>query len=227
MYSGVEINKIDIDDSEILRYLGYGGQELADKLRLDIFRCKEIVLEQVRPRFVCAGFKLDKTDGGIKLKSTTLVLTGNDIVKLLENSDGCVLMAATIGGEVEKAITYHQKISIADGVIMDAIATAAIEAVCDELERQLRKIHLLTQRYSCGYGDLPVELQPKILSALNTQKSIGLFCNEANIMIPRKSVTAIMGILEQSSDTADKCAQKDCTSCLYSESCILKKGGRL
>lgn len=220
MYSDIEINKIDVSDDAILRYLGYNGQELTDKLRLDILRCKEIILKHTTPRFVCARFALEKTENGITLQSTNLTLTGNDIAKLLENSSECVLMAATIGGEVEKVINYHQKISISDGVMMDAIATATIETVCDEIENQLRKIHPITWRYSCGYGDLPIELQPKILSVLNAQKAIGLFCNEANIMIPRKSVTAVMGITEIENEPL----KRDCETCLYNESCNLKKG---
>jgi cobalamin-dependent methionine synthase I len=94
---------------------------------------------------------------------------------------------------------------------MDALASAAIEALCDgiqaELAAELPEGYYLTGRFSCGYGDLPLEIQPEILAVLNTQKTIGLFCNQNNILLPRKSVTAVMGVtaVRQETDICDTC----------------------
>lgn len=220
MYNRITLCDISINDAEILRYLGYNGQELAQKLKSDIQRCKKNIMDAAQIRFVCASYELEKAVDAIYLKSTNLRLEGVDIADLLKNSTKCILMAATIGSEVDRTINYHQKKSISDGAIMDAAGAALIERVCDEIEHEIRKIHPITWRYSCGYGDLPINIQPQILSLLNAPKTIGLFCNESNIMIPRKSVTAIMGISEP-----EATVQKDCSACLYNESCSLRKGG--
>lgn len=50
-------------------------------------------------------------------------------------------------------------------------------------------------RFSPGYGDLPLALQPDLLNFLNAQRWVGITVGETLLMSPMKSVTAIMGIL--------------------------------
>lgn len=223
MYDEIKPYDIDISDGEILRYLGYNGQEMSKELTRDIQRCKEMVITNIFPRYICAEYGLEKKDGLISLNSIGLILPGKDIAFLLEFCESCLLMAATIGSEVDRLIAYHQKVSINDAVILDAVATAAIEAVCAELEARVKRKHKITMRYSCGYGDLPVDVQPHILSVLNTQKMIGLYCNDACAMTPRKSVTAIIGMVKYE---AGHVIETDCKVCRYNESCVLQKGDK-
>jgi cobalamin-dependent methionine synthase I len=51
-------------------------------------------------------------------------------------------------------------------------------------------------RYSPGYGDLGIENNKGILDVLSAQRNIGLTITDSGIMIPRKSVVAIMGVSE-------------------------------
>ena len=51
-------------------------------------------------------------------------------------------------------------------------------------------------RFSPGYGDLPIEIQPKILTVLSADKTLGITLNESYLMTPVKSITAIMGVIE-------------------------------
>lgn len=48
-----------------------------------------------------------------------------------------------------------------------------------------------------GYGSFPLEIQKEFLEAVNAHKRIGLCTGENNILIPRKSVTAVAGISEK------------------------------
>lgn len=133
-------------------------------------------------------------------------------------------MAATLGIEIDRFISYTAQTNVGHSVITDAAATAAVEVLCDYLEAQIEKFEtpsVLTRRYSCGYGDLPLGLQPKILTALNAPKLIGLNCSSSDIMIPRKSVTAIMGI------TAEKVKKnkEECESCNFNDRCSFRKAG--
>ncbi len=50
-------------------------------------------------------------------------------------------------------------------------------------------------RFSPGYGDLPLALQPDLLHFLNAQRWVGITVGKTLLMSPMKSVTAIMGIL--------------------------------
>lgn len=174
--------------------------------------------DSIRPRFVYAKFPIKKTEAGIEVCSTILVLEGNDIRRLLENAEECIIMAATLGMDIDRLISYTQRISLADAVVLDEAASNEIEDVCDNIQSGLAREYCLTRRYSCGYGDLPLSIQPKILSVLDTQKAIGLFCDKNSIMSPRKSVTAIWGIIKGRfiSSTQD---MDGCESCLIKQNC--------
>lgn len=49
-------------------------------------------------------------------------------------------------------------------------------------------------RFSPGYGDFALSHQEKFLNAINATKLIGITLSEGGIMIPEKSVSAIMGL---------------------------------
>lgn len=80
---------------------------------------------------------------------------------------------------------------------LDAAASAAIEEVCDTAQRQIAEQlgQSLTHRFSCGYGDLPLSIQPQLCTLLDSAKSIGLSVSHSSMLTPVKSVTAILGIL--------------------------------
>lgn len=223
----IDVTKQTPSLDAILPYLGYRGQPMSDALLNQIQGCIELVMDAVKVRFVCDEFTLQRTPKGITLQNTALVLTGADITRLLEHSDRCFLIAATIGGEVDRLISRRQSTNMAEAVLMDAIATAAIEALCDEIEAKLREQVeqqglMLTWRFSCGYGDLPLDLQPTFLTVLNASRRAGITCTASHLMVPTKSVTAVMGI----SRVDVRKITQSCRDCPYRESCGRRKAGK-
>ena len=61
---------------------------------------------------------------------------------------------------------------------------------------QAEGIHF-TDRFSPGYGDLPLDVQKNIFPLLDCERKIGLTLNESLIMSPSKSVTAFVGMARQ------------------------------
>ncbi|MCL2638620.1 MAG: hypothetical protein FWD48_09655 [Oscillospiraceae bacterium] len=127
-------------------------------------------------------------------------LQGSDIKKHVENCDKIIVLAATLGLQVDELIRQTEAADMAGAVVLDALASAAIEQVCDEA---MKKIQLstvncqLSTRFSPGYGDFPLEVQGELLALLGAKKKIGLYVNESNLLIPRKSVTAVIGCRER------------------------------
>lgn len=195
------MNKIPENKDEVLRYLGYRNQDL-DKITDDLIdECMEEMRNSIKEKHIYGFFDIRRENGHVCLDKTNLILPGNDIKNHLERSEGCVLMAVTLGNNVDSKIRYYQRKSITKALILDACATAAVEEicdrVCDELEEAVnRENKTLTARYSPGYGDLPIDIQNDFLSVLGAQKAIGLTANSHSILIPRKSVTAIAGIID-------------------------------
>ena len=215
-----------VNRDEVLRYLGFRGQIIDEKLEELIDECRETVVVKSDPKYVYGYFNIENNDEGILIKDTTLVLKGEDIKKHLKDCDKCVLMVVTLGLNIEREIILNEKISLTKSIVLDSCATTYIEEVCDNIQNDIeqfaKKNNLnITSRYSPGYGDLSLDSQEKILSVTDASKRIGVTTTEHNILFPRKSVTAIIGL---SKGKIQK-TKRDCTKCNKYNDCVFRKGG--
>ncbi len=190
---------MEIDKKEVLRYLGYKNQKI-DKTMTDLIDiCAQETIELCRESSVYEIFDIERKNDQIFLLGSTLILKDKDIKDLLFNCEKCVVMAATLGTEVDSKLAYYSRFDITKGVIMDACASTAIEYLCDKLQDEIMKNALkdnlhITTRYSPGYGDFAIDNGSEILNVLDAYKKIGLSITENSIMLPRKSVTALIGL---------------------------------
>ena len=211
-----------IDKSELLRYLGYKGQEYGEKIEKNIDVAISLCMEKVTPRSVIKKYSLVKEP--LSLKGTNMLLQGKDIAKHLEDCNEVYILGATVGFEIEKTVNKLMNENPLLGVIVDSASICAIESYCDDLCEGLQRQNdkQLTWRFSCGYGDFPLEQQKDFVRLLELQKRIGVFLNEDSFMMsPQKSVTAIVGIKESKKDgseargCAGKCSNCGNVSCQY------------
>ena len=207
--------------NEILKYLGFRGQELTEEIAAQIRRCTDEVLAAATPRLTYRHVPLED---GVVLGVT---FAGNDIPRMLGPCEEVVLFGATLGPGVERLMMRYEVVNAADSVIMDACASTAIENICNNFESDMRSAveaegRYLTDRFSPGYGDLPIAEQPKIFALLDMTRRIGVSLTPTTIMVPRKSVTAIMGIAR----TPQPHRPPDCEHCLMFRTCPFRKAGR-
>jgi len=207
--------------NEILKYLGFRGQELTEEIAAQIRRCTDEVLAAATPRLTYRHVPLE--DGAV----LGVTFAGNDIPRMLEPCEEVVLFGATLGPGVERLMMRYEVVNAADSVIMDACASTAIENICNNFESDMRRAveaegRYLTDRFSPGYGDLPIAEQPKFFALLDMTRRIGVSLTPTTIMVPRKSVTAIMGIAR----TPQPHRPPDCEHCLMFRSCPFRKAGR-
>ena len=221
---------VEIDKNEVLRYLQYKNQDIKSDLLDIIDQSIEETKKIINPRFMMRKYSIKKKKlfdkkSQVILEGTNLILESNDVYDLLLECDECILIAATLGLEIEKEIRKLTYTDLTKGVIIDSCATTAIEEVCDILQDDIAKKLLkedkyITYRYSPGYGDLPIDINEDIINLLNTSNKIGLTITKDKIMIPRKSVVAIIGISENKSTYK----QKSCLECSNYNTCKYKKG---
>ena len=207
--------------NEILKYLGFRGQELTEEIAAQIRRCTDEVLAAATPRLTYRHAPLE--DGAV----LGVTFAGNDIPRMLEPCEEVVLFGATLGPGVERLMMRYEVVNAADSVIMDACASTAIENICNNFESDMRRAveaegRYLTDRFSPGYGDLPIAEQPKFFALLDMTRRIGVSLTPTTIMVPRKSVTAIMGIAR----TPQPHRPPDCEHCLMFRTCPFRKAGR-
>jgi hypothetical protein len=163
-----------------------------ENLEKQILSCEEQVLRLARPRAVYRILPADEI---------TDVLAGRDILRLLDGCSKAVLIAITLGIQLEQALMKEEITNMGNAFLLDLCASEAAEEAADQFEQKLRTSLLqegkyLTNRFSPGYGDYPLSVQRPFLTLLNTQRMIGLTLTKTNLMVPRKSITAIMGICE-------------------------------
>lgn len=216
----MEVRLTELNKNEILLYLGYRGQELTPEVSDQIDRCADLVRKAAKPLLVYR--RLPVWEGQV----SGFPMDGTDIAELLSPCQEAILMAATLGSQVERLLMRTEVTDMADAVIMDACASAAIENVCDHFEFDLREqlqaeSLYLTDRFSPGYGDLPLSAQKAFCEALNTTRRIGLTVTPNNILVPRKSVTAVLGI----SNRPRTLRRRGCEVCSLFLHCSYRKEG--
>ena len=214
----------EINRTEAFRYLGIKG--VPDNATIQLAdECEKILLAEMIPKFCWSYAEISEhSDTSVKLSGYTLSLDGNDISAHLDGCIGVVLMCATLGNNVDMLLRKTQAQDMAKAVILDAMASAAIEQVCDEAEKEisarLENKHF-TWRFSPGYGDFPIEVQKDFLTALNAQKVIGLCAGQSGMLTPTKSVTAVIGVHEKSVQQQ----KHSCESCNMRDRCNYRKTG--
>lgn len=212
-----------IDANEVLLYLSYPGGEVPARIEEDIRRCSQAVMAAARPRIT---YRIFPVRNGQPV-GAGLTFEGEDIRRHLEGCREAVLMAATLGPDVETLLMRTQVTDMALALIMDSCASVAIENVCDLLEEDLRREYeakglFLTDRFSPGYGDLPISQQSAFCDCLDTRRRIGLTVSLSGILLPRKSVTAVLGAAE----TPRKRRSSGCSRCSMFRQCTIRKDGK-
>lgn len=237
--NNIDVSKVKLsegDRSEVLRYLGYRGQEMTDDLINSFNECMDLVNNAADPRIIIKIYPLrqdkshltmndDGTYPDAELPDELSFLEGNDIRRHLSGCSDAVLMASTIG---MKQDIITRQLSLSDplkSVIVDSAGSVLIEAVCDTAEALMRRElksegKFLTSRFSPGYGDLPLYAQENFSQILEMRR-VGISVSSDYLMSPRKSVTAVLGIASHEV----KKHERSCASCNLKGACRFRQMG--
>ena len=192
-----ELGEIPFDETEILRYaLLPSFAPRPEELPLE--ECLKAAKGAARCRAVWRRYPLER-DGGI----LDLGFARTDSKDLRRHLEGCgevLLFACTAGAEMDRRIARAKLQSPAKGLLMHAIGAQQVEGGCDRLCERLKERFSekqLTDRFSPGYGDLPLEMQRDVMEALDCAGILGITLTDSLLMIPGKSVTGIIGMKER------------------------------
>ncbi len=172
------------------------------KCRLDspeVAKCKAELAASLDCRYAYARLDLRFPEEGVCDFGFTKIKS-RDLYKNLNGCSCAYMMAVTLGIGADRLMHRLKIKSTGELFITDALASAAVEALCDYADLEIRKNEMKRKgkvwrpRYSPGYGDCGIENQKKLLERLNAEKYLGITLNETFFMTPSKSITAIMGI---------------------------------
>lgn len=202
------------------------GYEIDVTVEKQIDECIAKIFQSAEAKYIYRVLPLKKTENGILIEGTSALLTGSDAEKLLKECHSCIIMAATIGIKADMLINRAQVSDMSKAVILDCCASSAVESICEQVNDELKAEYegrglFLTDRYSPGYGDMPLELQTDLCRILETDKRIGVSVNAGLTLSPVKSVTAIIGISDVPSGRIDY----SCDACRLKDTCRLRAAG--
>ncbi|MBE6737338.1 MAG: Vitamin B12 dependent methionine synthase activation subunit [Ruminococcaceae bacterium] len=183
-----DINNLCVPCKDIMLYSGCRNST-DEKLTALCKECLEELREALTLRAVytevSVNYDGDSVDFGFyKAESKSLS-------KFLGDCSKVYFFAATIGIGADMLISRYSTLSPSKAVITDGCATAAIECFCDYLCSEVFGVPE-QERFSPGYGDLPLSMQPEILALLSSHINIGLSMTDSMLLTPTKSVTAIV-----------------------------------
>ena len=212
-----------LNPDEVLRYMGCPPEKADGLLRGQVERCAQELLEVIRPRWSWRAADLALEEAGVRLEGG-LLLPGRDLKAHLSGCSRGAVFCATLGAEADALIRRAERLDMAKALTLDCCASAAVEEVCDQIERELQG-HFpgcsFPFRYSPGYGDLPLEVQGPLLDLLDAPRRAGLCATASHLLTPRKSVTAILGVAEGEIEQK----KRSCLGCPAQGSCQYRKAG--
>ncbi|MEE1045077.1 MAG: vitamin B12 dependent-methionine synthase activation domain-containing protein [Olegusella sp.] len=220
-----------LDRSEVLRYLGYAGQEISPELDARIDEGMARALEVGRPRGVWRVFDVAGRDGGdnpvVHLAGTALVLRGHDIAEHLDGAVAVGVFAVTAGMGIDQEIRRLSLIDPLAQTVFDVAGSTLVERAADAVEARLvgeaaARGQYVNWRFSPGYGDLPLDIQPVVLRTLDATRQLGITLTPTNLMVPTKSVTAVIGFFEEPQASR----KVTCQYCYCKEFCTIRASGR-
>lgn len=204
-----------VNPDEVRRYLGYqlGQTEESARVNQLIEQTISTVGERACPRGIIRTCFLSELPGGqFALPGGELCLSSGDLTELLAGCSLISLLVVTLGQQVDDYVSdlLSQGLYTA-AAVADAIGSDAAEQAMEQLDDRLRQAAAdlgfgLTRRFSPGYGDVSLRLQRDLLRLLAAE-SIGVHLTKSDLMVPQKSITALLGW------RAGACADDDSNKC--------------
>ena len=208
-----------VDVSEALRYLGAGSDAGTEAL----VREAALALERTaQPRWRYRVLPVTHTSDGAAVGG--LVLPGKLAERMLREAAQAAILVCTLGAGFETLLRAVEARDMARAVALDACGSAFVETGCDAAEQEIAARfpeRFLTDRFSPGYGDLPLSVQEQLLALTDAGRRLGITLTESLLMVPSKSVTAIVGIC----DAPQPARIRGCAHCALNRTCAFRKRG--
>lgn len=211
--------------SEVRRYAGLGPKTEFSEEMLH-FAVRDAVL-MANPQAVWNTYAYDDILHVI-LAPQPVPLQGKNIQRFLVGAAQVAIIAVTIGTTLEEEVTRRfTDNAYTSALLLDAAGTAAVEQTADEVCRMIRHQSAGAglasgTRFSPGYGDWNILAQKEVLP-LSGGPTLGISLTAAAMLVPRKSITAIIGLYP----TQNECYPVDsnhlnCQNCSQ-EPCLARK----
>ena len=186
----------------IYRRLGYkrGITKVDERKREEIGRYIEYAASLISLKGAGLRVPLKRVDPPLIVLKTGADIRSAKLARFLNGCKEVLFIGATAGSVVMEAIRGDTEGGdMTRGVVIDAVASEMTDAALDWIMGFFNRLlarenaRLTRGRFSAGYGDFLLENQKMMYDMLELDR-IGVTINENFILMPEKSVTAVVGI---------------------------------
>lgn len=217
-------------EGEVLRYLGHSDQTIDEELLARIETVRAQATDQLVCRWVWETWPVKAMPDGFVLVGSGVTLPGRSMEEHLTGAVQAALLCATAGPLPDLKTRTLQRRDPVAALAWDACGIDAVELAADAAEAEVaaaaaERGHVTGWRFSPGYGDLPLAVQPQVLAALDAERAVGVTLTDQLLMVPMKSVTAVVGLFPPGAAPADGSARDRCDDCSIRDACRLRAAG--
>jgi cobalamin-dependent methionine synthase I len=212
---------INIDTRQILNQIGYEADyEPSARIKSLVDDYIENYHNLVESTYSYTFRNIESVDGDRVYLSDSVILESKVISSLCKKCNKLAIFILTIGSHLEEMVDYLSENGlVVQATVLDAIGSGAAEQMAGLMEDRIRNVTMMhdqriSRRFSPGYCDWNVNQQEMIFKILNDDTA-GVSLTDECLMIPRKSVSGIIGIGDMESDVESfnpciTCTKEDC-----------------
>jgi hypothetical protein len=193
-------DRSDIDIEQVLLNIGYqSSRKLPARMVTLISDYVEHASYLVDSSYSYVIRDIEQVHGSYAVIEGSIVFESEVIAGLLENCSKVAVFLTTIGGYLEEmANQLAEDKFVLQAAVLDAIGSGAVEKLANTVQKMVgdeasTEGFYMSQRFSPGYCDWNVEQQRMVFQAMDGD-SVGIKLTEECLMLPRKSVSGIIGI---------------------------------
>ena len=153
------------------------------------------LIAEAKPAYVATRVGVIRNGDAIQIGNTKT--ESKALAKFFEGASDYIALVATLGIGVDRLILKTSKLSASEAFVIDAMADALVESLCDFAEAELCKDITASGRFSPGYADLELSVGYELLSLCSAEKMLGIKVSESGLMIPKKSVNALIAVKDE------------------------------
>ena len=213
--------QINIDRQQIFNQIGYDDEyEPSARITSLVNDYIENYHDFIASSYSYTFKDIEWIDGNRISIGDSIVLRSKVIAGLLERCEIIAVFALTIGNHLEEMVAHLADNGLVlQATVLDAVGSGATEKLANHIEDKIKRManagNLMTsRRFSPGYCDWNVNQQKKIFRALNGDTA-GVRLTDSLLMMPRKSISGIIGIGLPNKDIENynpcpTCNKKEC-----------------
>ena len=192
--------EIEIDKDEVCRYLGYGkDQDPSSSISSLIDGEIDDAYELIQPSCFYQLMDIRRVRKPWVILEDGLRITSELLSWVLGRCHRVAIFMTTIGQDLENRVAeLMAEGQILRATLLDAVGSEAAEKTACYLEDKVRELvnsngAEITLRYSPGYCDWDITQQRVLFQAMNSAP-LTVDLTEECLMVPRKSVSGIIGV---------------------------------